>query len=129
MQIEQKFNIDKIDLMSRFATLQSVNHPDHSLASHAKALDITNAYETLKEEIKRGQAILDIYNIDINTIAIPSEFFTTIIDIDLENAQILYNETLDNIYYIGIINENNINLFAKEFLKLKYLKAKLMHNK
>lgn len=129
LRIEQKFNVDKTELMSRFVKLQSIYHPDNSVASRQKSLDITDAYETIKDEIKRGEAILDIHGININEIRIPQEFLAEIIDIDLNKAKTLFNNTLKKINDMGIINKNNADAFAQEFLQLKYLKAKLMHGK
>lgn len=123
--IEINFNIDHISLMKKFAELQKQHHPDLPNSNQSKALDITNAFEILKNEIKRGQAILEAFEIDMNSVQIPQDFFVLIIDCEAKEARKMYNTQKEILYNFGNINKNNVAIFAVEFLKYKYLKSKL----
>jgi hypothetical protein len=122
---EYRFNIEQVTIITQFANLQKEYHPDLHNANYNAALDITNAFEILKDEIKRGEEILKIHNLDINSIQIPQSFLVMLIECEKNEAMEIYSKQKEIVKGFGIINENNIAFFGIEFLKYKYLKTKL----
>ena len=123
--LECKFKIEQMHIMLQFAQLQKEHHPDSNTTNHSKSLDITHAFEILKNEIKRGEAILAIHNVSLDAIQIPQEFLTQLIECETHEAQELFEEQKEQLLSFEVINQNNVALFAIEFLKYKYLKSKL----
>ena len=119
------FNIDRMQLITQFAKLQQECHPDAPNSSYDKALNITYSFEILKDDIKRGEAILKIYGIEMNDVPIEQEFLIQLIESEDEEAQELYEKQKEILQTFQEINENNVAFFAVEFLKYKYLQSKL----
>ena len=120
--------IDSKMLHDKFIALQTNNHPDSIHGNINTSLDITIAYNTLKDDIKRGDAILDIYNIDQNNLNLPHNFFEDILLkteqmllMDKMEAEKILQEIHNQLTEFQSINEDNIERFAINFTKYKYI--------
>ncbi len=137
LQIEQKYNINLKDLEHHY--LQSLNkfHPDRAKTEQQKveflkyAIDINNAYNILKNEVKRAVYILSLHNIDIENAEIKNKFPTHILDRIWENFEYAEDteeiETLNKFKNQKLEEKQNIILKITTALAKKELQKAAQH--
>jgi len=115
-------------LHDKFVALQAKHHPDSTSGDINTSLNVTTSYNILKDDIKRGDAILDIYKIDQNKLDLPHDFFEDILLkteqmllMDIVDAEKLLQETYEQLKEFKNINDDNIKRFAVNFIKYKYI--------
>lgn len=125
-EIPVAFNIDIDYIGNKFIEFQKKHHPDSNTYSNANfILDITNAYYILIDDIKRGNAILDIFNVDQNSIQMPDNFLENIFDLDEHVKLSMTEEYKNNLMKYKTISSKNIEQFATDFMCFKYIKSSL----
>lgn len=133
--IPVSFYIESHTLTKRFIELQKEYHPDSHTHSPQVAMDISTAYHTIKDDIKRGNSILEIFQINQDSIKLPDGFFQEILNVTeqmfaktkdfAENLIELQQQKLKN---IGDITKENIEEFSIEFTYYKYIKRAFINS-
>lgn len=142
LQLDTKLDIDLQILEKKYLELQLKYHPDllinqsqnTQLEAQITTSNINNAYETLKDPLKRAIHLLEINNIFIDNIHPDPEILMEIMEIkeELENEQDQskinkIKETLAkrkvDIYkeIINLTNNGQIDIASKQIILLKYL--------
>jgi hypothetical protein len=127
-EIPVSYIIDSKMLHSKFIASQIKYHPDSTFGDANTSLNITISYNTLRDDIKRGDAILAVYSVDQNSLILPHDFFEDILLkteqmllMDISDAEKLLQETHDELTEFKSINEDNIERFAVNFIRYKYI--------
>lgn len=142
LQLDTKLDIDLQILEKKYLELQLKYHPDllinqsqnTQLEAQITTSNINNAYETLKDPLKRAIHLLEINNIFIDNTHPDPEILMEIMEIkeELENEQDQskinkIKETLAkrkvDIYkeIINLTNNGQIDIASKQIILLKYL--------
>lgn len=123
------FKIDETLLDKKFMEMQKAYHPDTNTSDVEMSFATSESYHALKNDITRGDIILKIFNIDQNTFPMPKDFFSEVLEItermeevSERDARIILGKEGTNIKRFDKITQQNINNFAKAFIRYKYIK-------
>jgi hypothetical protein len=109
LPISIKIDVSKLDLKYKEVVKNSTTE---------EMFEITNAYNTLRSTISRGEHILKIMNVDYSEIQMPEDFFENIIDLEKDKMKNLSDEIFQGID--EIVTKENIQNFATKFMMYKY---------
>ena len=117
--IEEKYNIDKVDLENKYIQLQKNYHPDSLIDSKssiepATILDINTAYNTLKDDLNRATFILKSRGFDIGD---ESQRFS--IDANLLDDILTQREIIEELTDQMLINNSllDVNIRIEEIVE------------
>lgn len=151
--VEQSFTLDKTELENKYLELMKTYHPDkvtgvddasQKLAFMTKSTQINDAYNLLKDDVKRGQALIDLQkdHAHFNENVVKNDFEFIVLQINLrEQAQNLsqnfveaeFNQLQEQAKQLTLENkealkqafhDNNLELAQKLVYRLQFL-AKL----
>lgn len=133
-QIPISFKVDKALLTQKFISIQKQHHPDTNPNNASTSLEASQNYQILTNPIKRGDTILEIFNINQNSHPTPPNFFPEILEITEQMLELSEDEAEEmvknykkKVLSFPEITELNIEEFTTCFIKYKYI-AKAFQN-